>query len=92
MPDDGWRTAGDSERHVVVVKELELSVMAGAFALALLVVVAADLVEVLSVEGEGEVVEELGELSGGLVAEFVGHKEVGQGAPATPLTLELQAR
>ena len=53
----------DSELHVVVVEEFELSVMAGAFGVATLVVVAADLCEVLSVEGEDEVVEELGELS-----------------------------
>ena len=68
---------GDSEHHVVD-EELELSVMARTFALAPFVVVAADLSEVLSVEGEGEVVEELGELSGGLVAEFVVHEEVSQ--------------
>ena len=45
--------------------------MAEAFDIAPLVVVAADLSEVLSVEGDGEVVEELGDVSGGLVAEFV---------------------
>ena len=50
--------------------------MAGAFDIATLVVVAVDLSEVLSVEGDGEVVEELGDVSGGLVAEFVGHEEV----------------
>ena len=70
--------AGDSERHVVVDEELELPVMARALALATFVVVAADLSEVLSVEGEGEVVEELGELGGGLVADFVVHDEVRQ--------------
>ena len=70
--------AGDSERHVVVDEELELPVMARALALATLDVVAGDLSEVLSVEGDGEVVEQLGELGGGLVAELVGHEEVGQ--------------
>ena len=74
-PDVGARAAGDSERHVVVVEELELSVMADAFALATLVVVAADLGEVLCVEGEDEVVEESGDVSGRLVAEFIGHEE-----------------
>ena len=54
-----------------------MSVLAEAFDIAPLVVVAADLSEVLSVEGDGEVVEELGDVSGGLVAEFVGHEEVG---------------
>ena len=49
--------AGGSERQVVGVEQLKLSVMARAFAIAALVVVAADLSEVLSVEGEGEVVE-----------------------------------
>ena len=53
--------AEGSERRVVVDKELELPVMARALVLATLVVVAADLSEVLSIEGEGEVVEELGE-------------------------------
>ena len=52
--------------------------MARALALATLVVVAADLSEVLSIEGEGEVVEELGEMGGGLVADFVAHEEVGE--------------
>ena len=77
----GWAfgaAAGDSERPVVVGEELELGVMARALAVAPFVVVAADLSEVLSFEGEGEVVEELGELSGRLVAEFVGYGEVGQ--------------
>ena len=70
--------AGDSERHVVVDEELELPVMARALALAPFVVVAADLSEVLSVEDEGEVVEELGEMSGGLVADFMVNDEVRQ--------------
>ena len=70
--------AGDSERHVVVDEELELPVMARALALATFVVVAADLSEVLSVEDEGEVVEELGEMSGGLVADFMVNDEVRQ--------------
>ena len=63
MPDVGGRGAGDSELHVVVVKEFELSVLADAFAIATLVVVAADLGEVMSVEDEDEVVEDFGELS-----------------------------
>ena len=46
--------------------------MARALSLATLDVVAGDLSEVLTVEGDGEVVEQLGELGGGLVAEFVG--------------------
>ena len=70
--------AGDSERHVVGVEQLELPVMARAFAITAFVVVAADLSAVLSVEDEGEVVEELGEMSGGLVADFVVHEEVRQ--------------
>ena len=64
--------AGDSERPVVVDEEFELPVMARALSLATLDVVAGDLSEVLTVEGDGEVVEQLGELGGGLVAEFVG--------------------
>ena len=68
--------AGDSERHVVVDEELELPVMARALALATFVVVAADLSEVLSIEGED--VDEFGEMSGGLVADFVVHDEVTQ--------------
>ena len=35
---------------------------------------ASDLSEVLAIEGVGEIVEELGEVSGGLVAEFVGYE------------------
>ena len=53
---------GDSERHVGVFEQVELSVMAGAFevgAVAERVVVASDLGEVLAGEGVGEVVEEL---------------------------------
>ena len=50
--------------------------MARALVLATFVVVAADLSEVLPIEGEGEVVEELGEMNGGLVADFVVHDEV----------------
>ena len=46
-------------------------VVARALAIAKFLVVAAGLVEVLALEGEGEVVEELAELGGGLVAEFV---------------------
>ena len=54
--------AGDSELVVVGVEQVELSVVAEAFDIAPLVVVAADLSEVLSVEGDGEVVEELGDV------------------------------
>ena len=72
------RWAGDSELDVFVVEEVELSVLAQAFDIAPVVVVAADLGEVLSVEGDGEVVEEHADVTGGLVAEFVGHEEVGQ--------------
>ena len=43
-----------------------------------LVVVASELSEVLTIEDDGEVVEDLAEVSGGLVAEFVGHDEVRQ--------------
>jgi len=70
--------AEDSELEVVVVvvEEIELPVAARAFVLAPLVVVAADLSEVLSIEGEDEVVEQFGEMSGGLVADFVVHDEV----------------
>ena len=53
---------GDSERHVGVFEQVELSVMAGVFevgAVAERVVVALDLGEVLTGEGVGEVVEEL---------------------------------
>ena len=50
--------------------------MARALAIAKRLVVAAGLVEVLALEGEGEVVEELAELCGGLVAELVVHDEV----------------
>ena len=74
----GARGSGDSELDVVVVEQVELSVVAEAFDIAPLVVVAADLSEVLSVEGDGEVVEKLGDVSGGLVAEFVRHEEVRQ--------------
>ena len=63
---------GESELCVVACEEVELCVVARALALAKFLVVAADLVEVLALEGEGEVVEELAELSGGLVAERVG--------------------
>ena len=66
------RARGDSELCVVACEEVELCVVARALALAKRLVVAADLVEVLALEGEGEVVEELAELDGGLVAEFVG--------------------
>ena len=66
---------GDSERHIVGAEEVERSVMARAFDVATFVVVAAGLSEVLSVEGEGEVVEEFAEMSGGLVADFVVHDE-----------------
>ena len=52
--------------------------MADAFALAAFVVVAADLGEVLPIEGEDEVIENLGELSGSLVAEFIEHEEARQ--------------
>ena len=69
--------AGDSERRVVY-EELDLAVMAWALAVATLDVVAGDLSEVLTVEGDGEVVEQFGELGGGLVGELVGHEEVGQ--------------
>ena len=64
--------AEDSERCVVACEEVELSVVARALDIAKFLVVAADLVEVLALEGEGEVVEELAELGGGLVAECVG--------------------
>ena len=63
---------GDSERHVGVFEQVELSVMAGAFevgAVAERVVVASDLGEVLAGEGVGEVVEELEGVGGRLVAE-----------------------
>ena len=56
--------AGDSERHVVAVEEVELPVMARALDIATFaerVVVAPDLSEVLCVEDDGEVVEDLGE-------------------------------
>ena len=57
--------AGDSELDVVTIEQLELPVMAGAFDIAPFVVasaacvpqarfVAADVSEVLSIEGEGE--------------------------------------
>ena len=49
--------------------------MARAFAVAAFVVGAADLSEGLTVEGEGEVVEELAQRSGGLVADVVVHNE-----------------
>ena len=68
--------AGDSEGHVVAFEEVELPVMARAFDIATFaefVVVAADRSEVLTVECNGEVVGEIGDVSGGLVAELVGH-------------------
>ena len=71
--------AGDSERHVVAVEEVELPVVARAFGMARFaefVVVASDLSEVLTIEDDGEVVEDLGDESGGLVAELVVHDEV----------------
>ena len=61
----------DSEFCVVACEEVELSAVARALDIAKFLVVAAGLVEVLALEGEGEVVEELPELGGGLVAEFV---------------------
>ena len=68
----GARGGGrDSEFCVVACEEVEWSVVARALAIAKFLVVAAGLVEVLALEGEGEVVEELAELGGGLVAEFV---------------------
>ena len=73
--------AGDSERHVVAVEEVELPVVARAFGMARFaefVVVASDLSEVLAIEDDGEVVEALGDESGGLVAELVVHDEVRQ--------------
>ena len=73
-----WGLAEDSELDVVVVvvEGIELAVRARAFVLAPLVVVAGDLREAASIEGEGEVVEQIGELRGGLVAECVWHDEV----------------
>ena len=61
-----WRSTlvgavGDSERHVVAVEQVGLPVMARALGVAMsaeLVVVASDLSEVLSSEGDGEVVED----------------------------------
>ena len=53
--------AGDPGRHVVPVEDVELPVMARALDIATfaeLVVVASDLIEVLSIEGDGEVVED----------------------------------
>ena len=53
--------AGDSERHVVAAEEVDLPVIARAIDIATfadLVAVASDLSEVLSVEGDGEVVED----------------------------------
>ena len=73
--------AGDSEHHVVAVEEVELPVLARALDIATFaefVVVAPDLSEVLTIEDDGEVVEDLGDESGGLVAEFVVHDEVRQ--------------
>ena len=68
------RAAGDSKRHDVVDEEFELPVMARALGIAPFVVVAADLSEVLSVEDDGEVMEDLGQVGGGLVAEFRGER------------------
>ena len=59
-------TAGDSERSVVVVEEFEPPVMARALGIEPIVLVAADLSEVLVVEDDGEVVEDLGQVGGGL--------------------------
>ena len=70
--------AGDSELCVVACEEVELSVVARALDIAKRLVVAADLGEVLALEGEGEVVEQFGELGGGLVAELVVYDEVGE--------------
>ena len=72
------RAERDSERHVVVDEEPKLPVMARTLAIATFVVVAADLSELLSVEGDSEVVEDIGELNGALVAQLVGNEEVRQ--------------
>ena len=56
-----WVRIGDSERHVVAAEEVELPVMARALGVAMsaeLVVVTSDLSEVLSSEGDGEVVQD----------------------------------
>ena len=87
-------TVGDSERHVVTVEEVELPVVArafGAWALAEVVVVAADMSEVLAVGGDGEVVEEFGDLSGGLVGELGGHEEVREIRSRSSSGLTMQA-
>ena len=63
----------DSERHVGIFDQVELSVMAGALevgAAAERVVVASDVGEVLAGEGVGDVMEELEGVGGGLVAEW----------------------
>ena len=70
-----WVGVGDSEHHVLAFEEVELPIVAGVVGvgtLAEVVVVAAELSEVLGVEGDGEVVEELGDVSGGLVAALDG--------------------
>ena len=68
--------AEDSELEVVVgvVEEIELAVTARAFVDAPLVVVAADVGEVLILERAGDAVEEFEGVGGGLVAERIGTK------------------
>ena len=76
-----------SERPVGRFEEFELCFVAEGFVVELsfeILVVVLDLSEVLVVEGDGEVVEEFGDVSGGLVAEFIGHEEAGEVIGAVP--------
>ena len=70
-----WVGVCDSQRRVVAFEPVKLPIVAGVGdigTLGELVVIAAEQSEVLGVEGDGEVVEELGDVSGGLVAALDG--------------------